>query len=49
MMEMHVLPQRVIFEIAAQEGGQVIEVLEDGFTGLRFKEVSNSFLIQKRA
>ncbi len=49
MMEMHVLPQRVIFEIAAQEGGQVIEVLENGFTGSRFKEVSNSFLIQKRA
>jgi 2-polyprenyl-3-methyl-5-hydroxy-6-metoxy-1,4-benzoquinol methylase len=47
-MEMHVLPQRVIFEIAAQEGGQVIEVLEDGHTGLRFKGVSNSFLIQKR-
>jgi SAM-dependent methyltransferase len=47
-MEMHVLPQRVIFEIAAQEGGQVVEVLEDGYTGFPFKEVSNTFLIQKR-
>ena len=47
MMEMHVLPQRVIFDVARQEGGQVLEVIEDGMTGMRSKEVSNTFLIRK--
>ena len=48
-MEMHVLPQRVIFDIVQQEGGHVVEVLGDSATGLRYKGISNTFLIQKRA
>jgi 2-polyprenyl-3-methyl-5-hydroxy-6-metoxy-1,4-benzoquinol methylase len=47
-MECHVLPQRKIFGIVQQEGGQVLEVLEDGWMGFGYKQVSNSFLIQKR-
>ena len=43
MMEMHVLPQRVNFQTAREEG------CEDGSTGLRFGEVSNTFLIRKTA
>lgn len=46
-MEMHVLPQRRIFEILAQEGGRVIEVIEDNCTGLRSGELSNTILVQK--
>lgn len=49
MMEMHVLPQRVIFQTAREEGCELVEVLEDGSTGLRFGEVSNTFLIRKTA
>jgi SAM-dependent methyltransferase len=45
-MEAHCLPQRTIFNIARQEGGQVIEVLDDCCTGFP-SEVSNTFLIQK--
>ncbi len=47
MMEMHVLPQSEIFEITAEEGCRVLEVLEDGLTGYRYKELSNTFLIRK--
>lgn len=47
-MEMHILPQRVIFEIVRQEGGEVLEVIEDGLAGgLRAKELSNTFLVRK--
>ncbi len=46
-IEMHVLPQKKVFEIVQQEGGRVIEVIEDGWTGGRYKELSNTFLIQK--
>jgi SAM-dependent methyltransferase len=46
-MEMHVLTQDRIFEIIRQEGGKIIEVLEDGWTGLGYKELSNTFLVQK--
>ncbi len=46
-MEMHVFPQRKVFEIVKQEGGNVIEVQEDGWTGSRHQEVSNTFLVQK--
>src|SRR4030095_4744229 len=34
-IEMHVLPQVKIFDIIRQEGGRIIEVLEEGSTGLR--------------
>jgi SAM-dependent methyltransferase len=48
-MEMHILPQRMIFEIIGQEGGELLEVIEDGLAGgLRTKEVSNTFLVRKR-
>ncbi len=47
-MEMHILPQRVIFEIIKQEGGELLEVIEDGFAGgFSAKEVSNTFLVRK--
>lgn len=48
-MEMHVLSQNRIFEIAQRAGGRVLEVIDDGWTGIRFKEVSNTFVIQKIA
>lgn len=46
-MEMHVLPQREIFEIVDQERGKLVEVLEDGWTGLRYGERSNTFVVRK--
>jgi hypothetical protein len=46
-MEMHVLPQSRVFEIAQRAGGRVLEVIDDTWTGLRVKEVSNTFVIQK--
>jgi hypothetical protein len=46
-MEMHVLPQGTIFDIVRKEGGNIVEVLEDNWTGLRHKERSNTFVIQK--
>jgi 2-polyprenyl-3-methyl-5-hydroxy-6-metoxy-1,4-benzoquinol methylase len=46
-MEMHVLPQSTIFDIVRKEGGNIVEVLEDNWTGLRHKERSNTFVIQK--
>jgi len=46
-MEMHLLPQNRIFDIAAQEQGQLVAVVEDNMTGLRPGERSNTFVIQK--
>jgi len=46
-MEMHVLSQRRIFEIAECAGAHVLEVIDDGWTGIRLREVSNTFVIQK--
>jgi SAM-dependent methyltransferase len=46
-MEMHLLPQSQVFEAIRQEGGRLIEIIEDGLTGLRYKEMSNTFLVQK--
>jgi 2-polyprenyl-3-methyl-5-hydroxy-6-metoxy-1,4-benzoquinol methylase len=46
-MEMHVLSQHRIFDIVKREGGNIIEVLEDKSTGLGYKSLSNTFLIQK--
>lgn len=46
-MEMHVLTQKEIFQIASQENCMVVEVLEDGWAGLNPGERSNTFLIQK--
>lgn len=46
-MEMHVLPQSRIFEIVYRAGGRVLEVIDDGWTGIRFKEVSNTLVVQR--
>jgi SAM-dependent methyltransferase len=48
-MEMHVLPQEVIFEIADRQGARIVEVIEDTYTLCPPGEMSNTFLIQKRA
>lgn len=47
LMEMHLLPQSTIFEILRQEGARVVDMIEDGWTGSRYQEVSNTFLVQK--
>lgn len=46
-MEMHVLPQREVFEIARRRGARPVEVLEDSYTGCRDGDLSSTFLIQK--
>jgi trans-aconitate methyltransferase len=46
-IEMHYLPQWKVFEIVQQEGGKILEVCEDAWTGCRYKEVSNTFLVEK--
>ncbi len=46
-MEMHVLPQSRVFEIAQRAGARVLEVIDDNWTGIRIKEVSNTFVVQK--
>ena len=45
-MEMHVLPQPVLFSLFAKHDCRVLEVREDAWTGSP-KVISNSFLIQK--
>jgi len=45
---MHVLPQKEIFDIVSQEKSEVVEILEDGYTGLSHGERSNTFVIRKR-
>jgi SAM-dependent methyltransferase len=47
-MEMHVLPQRAILGMAAARGLELIEVIEDPWTGMRPGEASNTFLFRKR-
>ena len=47
-MEMHVLPQSVIMQAAARHGLELLEVIEDPYTGMRPGEVSNTFLLRKR-
>ena len=46
-MEMHVIPQREVFAIVHEEGGEMLEVIEDGWTSPRPGEVSNTFLVRK--
>lgn len=46
-MEMHVLPQRHIFEIVQHAGGKVLEVTEDGSASEQHEQVVNTFLVQK--
>ena len=47
-LEMHVLPQNKIFEIADKENGKITEVIEDGYVGLAYGARSNLFIIQKK-
>lgn len=46
-MEMHVLPQREVFRIIREEGGEILEVIEDLCAGNNYKSLSNTFLIKK--
>jgi SAM-dependent methyltransferase len=46
-IEMHVLPQKEIFDIINKEKCNLIEVLEDNWTGLMRGVRSNTFVIQK--
>jgi SAM-dependent methyltransferase len=46
-MEMHSLPQRVIFELIEAAGCKVLEVAEDGSTGLRNLFRSNVFFVKR--
>lgn len=46
-MEMHVLPQAEVFNIADQADAQVLEVFEDNWTGIVNGGRSNTFIIRK--
>jgi cyclopropane fatty-acyl-phospholipid synthase-like methyltransferase len=48
-MEMHPLPQREVFAIAKAAGVDVLEVLEDGWTGYGAGSRSNTFVLQRPA
>lgn len=48
VVEMHVLPQRRVFEIIAQSRCRVLEVLDDAWAGYRGGDLSNTFLVQKQ-
>ena len=43
-MEMHCLPQQVIFDIINSENCALLEIREDGYTGL---PISNTFIVKK--
>lgn len=47
-IEMHYLPQRHVFAIARRNDCDVLEVREDDWTGNRQRELSNTFLLQRR-
>jgi len=46
-MQMHCLPQHVVFSIIADENCGVLEVREDGSTGALDKYISNMFVVRK--
>lgn len=46
-MEMHVLPQREMFNIADRHGCRPLDVLEDSWAGQRLRVRSNTFVLQK--
>jgi hypothetical protein len=45
-MEMHVFPQRELFELIKEQGCRVVEVREDNYVGSR-NMISNSILVVK--
>ncbi|HNR91004.1 MAG TPA: class I SAM-dependent methyltransferase [Dokdonella sp.] len=47
-MEMHVLPQREVMRLASAHDCELVEVIEDTYTGMRVGEMSNTFLLRKR-
>ena len=47
-MEMHCLPQHAIFALIEEQGCELLEVREDGFTGFSSQFVSNSFVVRKK-
>ena len=47
-MEMHLLAQKNIFQIVKKQGGEIVEVLEDAYTGLNYKEISNTLSHSQR-
>lgn len=46
-IEMHILPQKRVFELIYENNCQVLEILEDTWTGSRYKELSNTFLVRR--
>jgi SAM-dependent methyltransferase len=48
-MQMHCLPQQVVFELIADEGCVPLEVKEDNSTGAPDKYISNTFVVRKRS
>lgn len=46
-IEMHVLPQPVVFELAAQSGLAPVEVLQDRMAGSPATWISNTFVLRK--
>lgn len=48
-MEMHVLPQKDVLNIASRHGLQVVEILEHAIPELRMGHLSNYFLLRKPA
>lgn len=47
-IEMHIIPQRTLFSIFEQANCQLLEVLEDGWTGSS-EFISNTLLVRKRS
>jgi SAM-dependent methyltransferase len=47
-IEMHVYPQRALFELIRRCGCQILEVREDGGAGDNMGQISNTFLVEKR-
>ncbi len=47
-VEMHVLPQKRVFELIAQSGCRVLETLDDALANYRGGDLSNTFLVQKQ-
>jgi SAM-dependent methyltransferase len=46
-MEMHALPQRDVFKVARDEETDVLEVMEDAWTGFGFGSRSNTFVLRR--
>jgi len=46
-MEMHVYPQWRVFQHFVDTGAELVEIIEDGMTGRRSRERSNTFLFHK--